>query len=381
MVWYPIRTEGHGTYHIREDFPSGRFKYQFCEFINDTWFITQWSEEHSAFRTHQGLRLSLEIQRQAGLGYWNITDPQHHAYVPSQIRTPTSRLFRLRTQPATPSTESEPEARTPEEQEPQSGRTDTHTEATLVAATGHIVTLQGTHPLTPEPPQATMTSRIASQIHDFITRHGSPPAPQISSTATPIMSSGHGHASGSGGTTATTATTTTTNGKLARLPPTIFTRERTESDKFLKEFKQWRLLNHDHIEMKQAYNHVLMALIYIKGPKVDDWQEARLEELVNTNLHLDDEALWMNFKQKFKDAYTDSNKKRAIYDKLMTLQMKGGDIDTYITTFDNLLAKAGWTRGEEAADFFQKGLEDGVKHEVLHRQTWLVTLQEWQEAA
>jgi hypothetical protein len=65
----------------------------------------------------------------------------------------------------------------------------------------------------------------------------------------------------------------------------------------------------------------------------------------------------------------------------MTLQMKEGDIDTYIATFDNLLAKAGWTRGEEAADFFQKGLEDGVKCEVLRRPTWPITLQEWQEAA
>jgi hypothetical protein len=45
--------------------------------------------------------------------------------------------------------------------------------------------------------------------------------------------------------------------------------------------------------------------------------------------------------------------------------MQGGDIDTYIATFDNLLTKARWTRGEEAADFFQKGLEDGVKREVL----------------
>jgi hypothetical protein len=45
--------------------------------------------------------------------------------------------------------------------------------------------------------------------------------------------------------------------------------------------------------------------------------------------------------------------------------MKERDIDTYITTFDNLLSKAGWTQGEEVADFFQKGLEDGVKCEVL----------------
>ena len=189
-----------------------------------------------------------------------------------------------------------------------------------------------------------MTSRIASQIHDFITRHRSPPAPQITSVATPTgMSSGHGHTPGGSGTANIATTTPTSNGKLAGLPPTVFTGDRTKSDKFLKEFKQWRLLNRDHNEMKQPYNQVLMALTYIKGPRVDNWQEARLEELTSTNLHPDNEALWINFEQKFKDAYTDSNKKRAAYDKLMTLQMKGGDIDTYIATFDNLLAKAGWT--------------------------------------
>jgi hypothetical protein len=226
-----------------------------------------------------------------------------------------------------------------------------------------------------------MTSRIASQIHDFIARHGSLPAPQITTTAAPAMSSGHRHATRSGRATTVIAATPTANGKLARLPPTVFTGDRTKSDKFLKEFKQWRLLNCNHNEMKQPYNPVLMILTYIKGPRVDDWQEARLEELTSTNLHPDDEALWTNFEQKFKDAYTNNNKKRAAYDKHMTLQMKGGDIDTYIATFDNLLAKAGWTRGEEAADFFQKGLDDGVKREVLRRQTWPVTLQEWQEAA
>jgi hypothetical protein len=52
-----------------------------------------------------------------------------------------------------------------------------------------------------------------------------------------------------------------------------------------------------------------MALTYIKGPKVDDWQEAQLEELETSNLVPDDETLWTNFKQKFKNAYTDSNKK------------------------------------------------------------------------
>jgi hypothetical protein len=125
----------------------------------------------------------------------------------------------------------------------------------------------------PEPPQPTITTRIASQIHDFITRHGSLPAPQITNTAALLsrVSSRHRYASSSRGTTTTATTTTTTNRKLARLPPTIFTGDCTKSNKFLKEFKQWRLVNHNYIKMKQVYNRVLMALTYIKGPRVDDW--------------------------------------------------------------------------------------------------------------
>jgi hypothetical protein len=68
------------------------------------------------------------------------------------------------------------------------------------------------------------------------------------------MASGHGHATGSGGTATIAMATPTSNGKLARLPPTVFTRDRTKSDKFLKEFKQWRLLNCDHNKMKQWYS-------------------------------------------------------------------------------------------------------------------------------
>jgi hypothetical protein len=85
-----------------------------------------------------------------------------------------------------------------------------------------------------------------------------------------MIGSGHGltHQTATG----TTATTTpvTTNRKLAGLPLTIFMGDRSESDKFMMEFKQWQLLNQEYIEIKQPYNWVLMALTYIKGSKVDD---------------------------------------------------------------------------------------------------------------
>ena len=65
----------------------------------------------------------------------------------------------------------------------------------------------------------------------------------------------------------------------------------------------------------------------------------------------------------------------------MNLRLKDGDIDTYIATFDNLVAKVGWTRGEETAHVFQNGLDRGVMGTILDRPTWPVTLDEWQHAA
>jgi Retrotransposon gag protein len=129
--------------------------------------------------------------------------------------------------------------------------------------------------------------------------------------------------------------------ELAGLSPTIFAGKRTDSDRFLKEFKQWRLLNRDHIEMKQPYNRVLMALNYIKGPKVDDWQEGQLTDLELDNWDENDKTIWTDFKQHFKNTFTDTNKKQQAYDRLMSLCLKDGDIDTYIATFDNLVAKIG----------------------------------------
>jgi flagellar hook-basal body complex protein FliE len=109
--------------------------------------------------------------------------------------------------------------------------------------------------------------------------------------------------------------------------------------------------------MKQPYNRVLMALNYIKGPKVDDWQESQLTELELDNQDKNNETIWTDFKQHFKNTFTDTNKKQQAYDRLMSLCLKDGDIDTYIATFNNLVTKISWTRGEETTHVFQNGLD------------------------
>ena len=65
----------------------------------------------------------------------------------------------------------------------------------------------------------------------------------------------------------------------------------------------------------------------------------------------------------------------------MSLCLKDGDIDTYIATFDNLVAKVSWMRGEETAHVFQNGLDRGVMGTILDRPTWPITLDKWQSTA
>ena len=65
----------------------------------------------------------------------------------------------------------------------------------------------------------------------------------------------------------------------------------------------------------------------------------------------------------------------------MSLRLNDGDIDTYIATFDNLVTKVGWARGEETAHVFQNRLDRGIMGTILDRPTWPTTLDEWQHAA
>jgi len=58
------------------------------------------------------------------------------------------------------------------------------------------------------------------------------------------------------------------------------------------------------------------------------------------------------------------------------------DLDTYISTFNNLAKKAGYTRDQEAtANFFGEGLNKSLLASILNQDAQPVTQQEWEEAA
>jgi hypothetical protein len=169
---------------------------------------------------------------------------------------------------------------------------------------------------------------------------------------------------------------------LKGLAPSIFYGDRNRSDLFLKEFKQWKLINRNSDEMSVPFNRVLMALSYIKGEKVNDWQEEQLMKLEATTHQHNDEAIWTEFEQAFKDAFTDSNKRQRAYEKLKDHKMANDDIDTYIAGFETLVKQAGWSRNDAGTmDLFQAGLKHELKKAILNQETWPTTLDQWERDA
>jgi hypothetical protein len=90
----------------------------------------------------------------------------------------------------------------------------------------------------------------------------------------------------------------------------------------------------------------------------------------------------MEFEMVFTDAWTDTFKKQNTYDQLMKLTMAGWDIDTYITTFEQLTLTAGWALDTEGTIVrFREGLSKGIHSKVLDRDKIPCTMDEWKVAA
>ena len=149
------------------------------------------------------------------------------------------------------------------------------------------------------------------------------------------------------------------------------------------------MANRNHDSMTKAYDRVLTALTYIRGPMINDWvntQENNLITRTNTTKpnHVceDDEVLWAEFETAFHDTWTDTSKKQNTYDQLMKLTMVGWDIDTYIATFKRLALAAGWALDAEGTIVcFREGLSKGIHSKALDRDKIPRTMDEWKAAA
>jgi hypothetical protein len=84
----------------------------------------------------------------------------------------------------------------------------------------------------------------------------------------------------------------------------------------------------------------MMMLSYMKGPKIDDWVREKvtlLETAVsNGTANLNDKHVWNTFIEEFTDAFMDTTRREQATLDLINIQMKGEDLDIYISTFHHL---------------------------------------------
>ena len=91
-----------------------------------------------------------------------------------------------------------------------------------------------------------------------------------------------------------------------------------------------------------------------------------------------DETLWREFVADFTQAFTDTASSEQAYATLIDLQMKGEDIDDYITTFESLIVKAGWERAAQGLlEMFKQGLNASIHYCILNRNPVLRTIDDW----
>ena len=164
----------------------------------------------------------------------------------------------------------------------------------------------------------------------------------MSATAPPVMAQA----------TITTPVDDKTNLR-GKQPPT-FDGTRSKANNFWRAFKIYRILNKETNTIKNPFHRTALAISFITGPNVDDWAENQLDQLeektspVNPNRYADtDERLWTEFETAFQAAYQDTTRAQDAYTALMQLEMKETDIDTYIATFDRLVARAGWATSDK----------------------------------
>ena len=158
--------------------------------------------------------------------------------------------------------------------------------------------------------------------------------------------------------------------------PEIFDSQRKNAAKFMCEFGLWKMCNVQNEAMINPFQRIALTLLYMKGPKVDDWvlqQGDRLTIRVQGNMlvnpmipptHRDDnETLWREFVADFTRAFTDTASSEQVYAALTDLQMKGEDIDDYIATFESLIIKAGWEQAAQGSlKMFKQGLSAGIHY-------------------
>jgi Zinc knuckle len=139
--------------------------------------------------------------------------------------------------------------------------------------------------------------------------------------------------------------------------PRIFDGDRTKAEAFLTEFLGYLMLNHGVPGLESPIRQVALALMLIKGEKVDLWVKNMIDTIRRLHpVHHNVPAVWNEFEHAFRQKFVDSTGELRARNQLDKLKFKYPDIDGHIAEFEDLIVKANYNlASQEAINLFLKG--------------------------
>jgi len=184
--------------------------------------------------------------------------------------------------------------------------------------------------------------------------------------------------------------TNTSNGALKGNPPFIFNGDRNKTTKFLLHWDLWYTVNKHNDTMKRPFSRIVTMLSYMDGTHVDAWKG---EQLLNLHKEVEDgtpetdENLWHDYIEKFKNAFSNQNRRSEAYQELCKLK-QGDSLDDFFAKFKQLTFEADVPLDNKGTiETLKHAMTQGLTSAIINSPTfdptakdpW--TFKEWEEQA
>ena len=190
-----------------------------------------------------------------------------------------------------------------------------------------------------------------------------------------------------GGVLRDTPAVPNTTDKFIRVPPQVFTGDRTKMEDFLLQWRMYCGANRNNTSLGVAFTKAMIFLTFLQGDLVKTWVLSTMEWL---HKMMDDHGwaqtdgrLYREIKLDFRQAFTDTlegeHAKAILWGGI---RMKDGDINTYVAQFDTSVAQAGYDLDNpQTIEKFMNGLPTALWETVytmddptMYEEWWAATM-------
>jgi hypothetical protein len=163
-----------------------------------------------------------------------------------------------------------------------------------------------------------------------------------------------------------------TEGELLGIFHHRFEGDREHTQSFLKQFKQFMMMNHNTFIARDPIARCLYFFSLLKGPEAELWVERNdswLLEVESGPSLLAGKSAWDILEEDFKKSFIDyAGPERAFMD-IQKLKMKEDKVDEYIATFKSLGRRAGMNLDDPSAlRMFARGLPRKLAEACIYKE-------------